>query len=59
MDIKVDGLSYAILEEALEQARQGRLHILSEMAKTIKEPRPDYKDNAPRIEKMIIGHHCY
>lgn len=54
MDIKVDGLSYKILEEALEQARQGRLHILGEMAKTIKEPRADYKDNAPRIEKMII-----
>ncbi|MBC8319429.1 MAG: polyribonucleotide nucleotidyltransferase [Bacteroidetes bacterium] len=54
MDIKVDGLSYTILEEALEQARQGRLHILGEMAKTIKEPRVDYKENAPRIEKMTI-----
>ena len=54
MDIKVDGLSYDILKEALEQARQGRLHILDEMAKTISEPRSDYKDNAPRIEKMII-----
>lgn len=54
MDIKVDGLSYSIMEEALEQAREGRLHILGEMAKTIKEPRADYKENAPRIEKMII-----
>jgi len=54
MDIKVDGLSYKILEEALEQARQGRLHILGEMAKTISEPNADYKDNAPRIEKLII-----
>ncbi|MAE08972.1 MAG: polyribonucleotide nucleotidyltransferase [Bacteroidetes bacterium] len=54
MDIKVDGLSHSILEEALEQARQGRIHILGEMAKTIKEPREDYKENAPRIEKMII-----
>jgi polyribonucleotide nucleotidyltransferase len=54
MDIKVDGLSYSILEEALEQARQGRIHILGEMAKTIEEPRLDYKDNAPRIEKLII-----
>jgi len=54
MDIKVDGLSYKILEEALEQARQGRLHIIGEMAKTISEPNADYKDNAPRIEKMII-----
>ena len=54
MDIKVDGLSHEILEKALEQARQGRIHILGEMAKTIAEPRDDYKDNAPRIEKMVI-----
>jgi len=54
MDIKVDGLSYTILEEALEQARQGRLHILGEMAKTISVPKTDYKDNAPRIEKLVI-----
>ncbi|HFB61885.1 MAG TPA: polyribonucleotide nucleotidyltransferase [Bacteroidetes bacterium] len=55
MDIKVDGLSYSVLEEALEQARQGRLHILGEMAKTITEPRADYKDNVPRIERMMIA----
>jgi polyribonucleotide nucleotidyltransferase len=54
MDIKVDGLSYKVLEEALEQARQGRLHILGEMAKTISEPRADYKDHVPRVEKMMI-----
>lgn len=54
MDIKVDGLSYDVLEQALEQARQGRLHILEEMAKTISEPREDYKPHVPRIEKMII-----
>lgn len=54
MDIKVDGLSYEVLEQALEQARQGRLHILGEMAKTITEPRADYKDHVPRIEKMVI-----
>ena len=54
MDIKVDGLSYDVLEQALEQARQGRLHILGEMAKTITEPREDYKDHVPRIEKVII-----
>ncbi|MBS4057645.1 MAG: polyribonucleotide nucleotidyltransferase [Bacteroidales bacterium] len=54
MDIKVDGLSYEVLEQALEQARQGRLHILGEMAKTITEPRADYKDHVPRIEKMMI-----
>ncbi len=54
MDIKVDGLSYKVLEEALEQARMGRLHILGEMAKTISEPRADYKDHVPRIEKLMI-----
>ncbi len=55
MDIKVDGLPYEVLEEALEQARQGRLHILGEMAKTITEPRADYKENVPRIERMMIA----
>jgi polyribonucleotide nucleotidyltransferase len=54
MDIKVDGLSYKILEEALEQARKGRIHILGEMAKTISEPREDYKPHVPRIEKIIV-----
>ncbi len=60
MDIKVDGLSYDVLKQALEQAREGRLHILNEMKKTIAEPRPDLKPNAPRsevlkIEKDMIG----
>jgi len=55
MDIKVDGLPYEVLEEALEQARQGRIHILGEMAKTITEPRADYKDHVPRIERMMIA----
>ncbi len=55
MDIKVDGLPYSVLEEALEQARQGRIHILNEMAKTITEPRADYKDFVPRIEKMTVA----
>lgn len=54
MDIKVDGLSYEILKEALEQARRGRLHILGELAKTITEPREDYKPHVPRIVKMTI-----
>jgi polyribonucleotide nucleotidyltransferase len=54
MDIKVDGLSYQVLEEALEQARLGRLHILDEMAKTMSEPREDYKEHVPRVEKMMI-----
>jgi polyribonucleotide nucleotidyltransferase len=54
MDIKVDGLSYEILTEALKQAREGRLHILGELEKTITKPREDYKPNVPRIEKMTI-----
>ena len=54
MDIKVDGLPYKILEEALEQARKGRLHILGEMAKTISEPNADYKPHVPRIEQITI-----
>ncbi|MBX2843084.1 MAG: polyribonucleotide nucleotidyltransferase [Flammeovirgaceae bacterium] len=60
MDIKIDGLSYDVLEEALEQAKKGRLHILGEMAKTLTEPNSDYKPHAPRsvtveIEKDMIG----
>ncbi|MFT6828172.1 MAG: polyribonucleotide nucleotidyltransferase [Roseivirga sp.] len=55
MDIKVDGLSYEVLEKALNQAREGRLHILGEMKKVISAPREDYKPHVPRSEKIIIG----
>lgn len=54
MDIKVDGMPYQILEKALEQAKAGRLHILSEMMKTISEPRADFKPFVPRITQMKI-----
>ena len=54
MDIKIDGLSYEILEQALEQAKKGRVHILDEMEKTITSPREDYKPHVPRIVKMTI-----
>ena len=54
MDIKVDGLSYEVLQEALAQAREGRLAILQEMKKTITEPRADYKPHAPRIVTLKI-----
>jgi len=54
MDIKVDGLPYEILAQALEQARSGRLHILGIMEQTIAEPRADLKPHAPRIEKIFI-----
>ncbi len=55
MDIKVDGLSYDVLKQALEQAKEGRLHILNEMKKTISEPALDLKPNAPRSEVVKIG----
>lgn len=54
MDMKVDGLPYEVLAEALNQAKEGRLHILSEMNKTIDTAKSDYKDHAPRIVAMVI-----
>ncbi|MDX5418040.1 MAG: polyribonucleotide nucleotidyltransferase [Hymenobacteraceae bacterium] len=54
MDIKVHGLSYDVLSQALEQANAGRLHILNEMAKTIAEPNVDYKPHTPRSFNMVI-----
>ena len=55
MDIKIDGLSYDVLAEALNQAKEGRLHILNEMTKTIKESRKDFKPHTPRSFKMSIA----
>jgi len=60
MDIKIDGLSYEVLANALTQAKEGRLHILNEMNKALDAPREDLKPNAPRctillIEKDMIG----
>ena len=54
MDIKCDGLSYEILERALNQAKEGRLHILDIIEQTIPAPREDYKPNVPRIVTMLI-----
>jgi polyribonucleotide nucleotidyltransferase len=54
MDIKISGVSREILETALEQARQGRLHIIGEMAKTLGETRGDVSDFAPRITTIKI-----
>jgi polyribonucleotide nucleotidyltransferase len=54
MDIKVDGLSYEILENALAQAKEGRAHILGKILETIQEPRADLKPHAPRIEVIMI-----
>ncbi len=55
MDIKVDGLSFEILEKALNQAREGRLHILGKVLETLSGPREDLKPNAPRIEIIMIA----
>ncbi len=54
MDIKIDGLPYDLLIEALEQAKQGRIHILNEMKKSLEGPREDVKDHAPRIVEIRI-----
>jgi len=54
MDIKVDGLSYDVLSKALEQAKQGRMHILGKMMETLNEPREDLKPHAPRIVQITI-----
>ena len=54
MDIKCDGLSYEILAQALNQAREGRLHILNIINETIPEPREDYKPQVPRIVGMTV-----
>jgi polyribonucleotide nucleotidyltransferase len=60
MDLKVEGLDYNVLKEALYQAKEGRLHILNEINKTLAEPRPDLKPHTPRsfnisIPKELIG----
>jgi polyribonucleotide nucleotidyltransferase len=60
MDIKIDGLSFDVLAEALEQAKKGRMHILDKIEETLTKPRADLKPNAPRstrimIEKEMIG----
>jgi len=60
MDLKINGLKWEVLTQALDQAKEARLHILDEMAKTIQSPREDYKSHAPRIiqitiEKEFIG----
>lgn len=54
MDLKVNGLPYQVMEEALNQAKAGRLHIMNEMLKAIDAPREDYKPHAPRFEKLVI-----
>ena len=54
MDIKVDGLPYEVLTQALMQARAGRLHILEKIKETIAAPKEDYKPHTPRVEQVIV-----
>lgn len=54
MDIKIKGLTYGIMEKALEQAKAGRLHILEKLIETIPHPRPDYKEVVPKMERIEI-----
>ena len=52
MDIKIKGLTYEILEKALEQAREGRMHILGKITETIAQPNPTVKPHAPKIVRL-------
>ncbi|KIX21884.1 polynucleotide phosphorylase [Flavobacterium sp. 316] len=54
MDIKIDGLRYDIMEQALEQAREGRLHILGKLTETLAQPRVEVKPKAPKIITRTI-----
>ncbi|KGJ15097.1 polyribonucleotide nucleotidyltransferase [Paracoccus panacisoli] len=54
MDIKVQGITPEIMEKALAQAKDGRMHILGEMAKALSEGRREFSAHAPRIETMTI-----
>lgn len=55
MDIKVDGLPYEVLAQALNQAKEGRMHILGKMTEVIAEPNTDFKPHTPRIEQFSIA----
>ncbi|MDP5171785.1 MAG: polyribonucleotide nucleotidyltransferase [Bacteroidia bacterium] len=59
MDIKIRGLSYEILEAALEQSKAGRLHILNEMLKELDAPRPEVSRYAPRFFSMDVPHDMF
>ncbi|MEM6707348.1 MAG: polyribonucleotide nucleotidyltransferase [Pseudomonadota bacterium] len=54
MDIKIQGITDEIMEQALQQANEARLHILGEMNKVIQEPRPELSDNAPVMTTMNV-----
>ncbi len=54
MDIKIKGITAELLQKSLEQAKGGRMHILSEMNKTLAQPKETYKAHAPRVSSMTI-----
>ncbi len=54
MDIKITGITFEIMEKALDQAKEGRIHILGEMAKAIKESRTELSKNTPKMEKIQV-----
>jgi polyribonucleotide nucleotidyltransferase len=54
MDIKIDGLSYEILQKALDQAKEGRAHILGKITETLAAPKPELKPNAPQVISITI-----
>jgi len=55
MDIKIEGITKEIMEIALDQAKEGRMHILGEMGKVISEPRQEMSEHAPRITSFMIN----
>ena len=54
MDIKIDSINFAVMEQALSQAKEGRLHILDKMEEVIKTPRNQISDYAPRIQTIQV-----
>jgi polyribonucleotide nucleotidyltransferase len=54
MDIKIDGLSYEVLQKALDQAKEGRAHILGKITETLSAPKPELKPNAPQVVSITI-----
>ena len=54
MDIKITGITFEIMEQALKQAKDGRIHILGEMNKTLNKSRPDVSKHTPKMEKITV-----
>ena len=54
MDIKITGITFDIMEKALDQAKEGRIHILGEMAKALTESRTELSKNTPKMEKIQV-----